>query len=353
MKFEEITSEHKDLFNQFVNHPLQSFEWGEFRKKTGVRVIRRGQMGKSEIKNAYQLTVHNGPLGFKIGYLPRGDLPKKEMLDDLKIVGKLENCVYIQLEPNVDKSQITNHKSQDWLLELENWGLRKSFHPLITKYNFILDLTKNEEELLSQMHPKTRYNIKIAQKHGVLISEDNSNIAFEKYLKLTQDTTKRQGFYAHSEDYHRKMWETLRSKKLKVESEKLGDELSAHLFTAKYKGQILTTWIIFIFKDTLYYPYGASSDEFREVMANNLMAWEVIKYGKKLNLSKFDMWGALGENPDPKDPWYGFHRFKKGYGAKLVENIGSFDLVVNPKVYSVANLADKARWFYLGLRKKI
>src|SRR5437667_9040390 len=100
------------------------------------------------------------------------------------------------------------------------------------------------------------------------------------------------------------MWETLKPKKI------------AHLFTAKYKGQVLTAWVLFVFKDTLYYPYGASSSQHREVMASNLMMWKAIRFGKKLGLKKFDMWGSLGTNPDRNDPWFGFHSFKEKYGPE-------------------------------------
>src|SRR4029079_4006527 len=107
------------------------------------------------------------------------------------------------------------------------------------------------------------------------------------------------------------MWETLKDK-----SEK---QLSAHLFIAEFEKQVLAAWILFVYDDVLYYPYGSSSNEHREVMASNLMMWEAIKFGKKLDLKKFDMWGALGPEPDEHDPWFGFHKFKQGYGSKLVE----------------------------------
>ena len=68
-------------------------------------------------------------------------------------------------------------------------------------------------------------------------------------------------------------------------------------------------------------------------MANNLTAWEAIKLGKKLDLKKFDMWGALGPNANPKDPWFGFHKFKQGYGGKLVEYTGTYDLIFNWPLY--------------------
>lgn len=314
------------------NHPLQSFEWGEFREKTGIKVIRGDR---------FQLTIHKIPhTPWNIGYLPKSLLPTKEMINELIKIGKQEKCIFIQLEPGV-------RKMEDGKWKMEELGLRPSFHPLFTKYTFILDLTKSEEELLAAMHPKTRYNIKVAQKHGVQIVEDNSNEAFETYLQLTKETTKRQKFYAHSEKYHRLMWETLRCAQGKLSK----DKLSAHLLLATYKNKTLAAWILFVLKDILYYPYGASSNEYRETMASNLTMWEAIKFGKKLGLKKFDMWGALGPNPDKNDPWYGFHRFKEGYGGDLVEFIGSYDLVINPFLYQLYKIADKVRWSLLRFRK--
>lgn len=308
-------------------HPLQAEEWGNFREKTGVKVIRA---------NNLQLTIHPIPhTKFTIGYLPRGPVPNKQMLDELRQIGKTEKCILIQLEPNAEETEKLR-------LELKNLGLVTAAHPLLTKYTFVLDLTKSEEELLKNMHPKTRYNIRVAEKKGVKITEDNSNKAFTEYLKLTKETTTRQKFYAHSERYHQLMWETL--KVLNPEG------LTAHLFEAIYNNEILVAWIIFVLGDTLYYPYGASSSNYREVMASNLMMWEVIKFGKNLGLKKFDMWGALGLNPDTKDPWYGFHRFKEGYGGKLTEFIGSYDLVINRQMYFIYKIVDKLRWAILRLK---
>ena len=115
---------------------------------------------------------------------------------------------------------------------------------------------------------KTRYNIRLAQKHEVEVKIDNSDKAFEKYLELTTETNKRQGFYSHSPKYHRLMWAHLKDK-------------IAHLLTATYKGEVISTWVLFTHDGFLYYPYGASTDKYKEVMANNLMMWEAIKFGKK------------------------------------------------------------------------
>ncbi len=315
------------------SHPLQSAEWGEFRRKTGIKVINI---------NGILITFHQIPhTPWTVGYIPKGPLPTPNMIFELKKIGKQENCIFIQLEPNVEKSQLPNYP----ITQLPN--LRLAAHPLFTKYTFILDLTQSEEELLKKMHPKTRYNIKVATKHDVKIVQDNSDKAFEDYLRLTEETIRRQKFYAHTNKYHRLMWETLRSTQGTIGA----DRLTAHLFLAKYKDQTLAAWILFAYKCTLYYPYGASSSLHRETMASNLLMWEVIKFGKKLGFKKFDMWGALSNNPDKNDPWYGFHRFKEGYGPKHVEFVGSFDLVINPILYEIYKILDKIRWTFLRIRK--
>ena len=343
MEFIEINDSNRDEFNNVVTHPLQSFEWGQFREKTGVKVIRRGLFENGELIDGFTLTIHKVPkTKFTIGYLPKGNNPTKEVLEELKKIGKENNCIFIQLEPNVIASETKQ--------SFENLGLSPSFHPLFTKYTFVLNLAKSEEELLKNLNSKTRYNIKVAQKHNVKISEDNSEKAFKEYLKLTHETTTRQKFFAHTPSYHTKMWETLKTENGKLKTE---NSLSAHLLTATYENETLATWVLFVFHDYLYYPYGASSSKFRNTMASNLIMWEAIKFGKKLDLKYFDMWGALVNPPNEKDPWFGFHKFKEGYGPSHTEFIGSYDLVINPQVYKVYKVLDKLRWVYLKIRKTI
>ena len=86
-------------------------------------------------------------------------------------------------------------------------------------------------------------------------------------------------------------------------------------------------------------------------MHSNLAMWEGILFGKKLGLKKFDMWGAMEENPDTKDPWFGFHDFKRKFGPEHVKFIGSYDLIINPVVYQAYKVADKLRWLYLRIKK--
>ncbi len=340
MSFQDIDEENAFDFNLAVNHPLQTFEWGKFRKKTGLEVYRRAVLENNKITNAYQITAHKTPnFPYLIGYFPKGDMPSKEVIEDLKEIGKKNFISFIQLEPNIYKDQ----------LSIINNQLRPSFHPLFTRYSFILDLTLPEEELLKNMHQKTRYNVRLSEKKGVKVEIDNSEKAFKEYLRLTKETTKRQKFYAHNETYHKLLWEMIGNKENAAFDP---NKLQANLLKASFNKKTLVIYILFTFKDHLYYPYGASSDEYREVMASPAAMWGAIKYGKSLGLRTFDMWGAANvPDPKPDNEYYGFHRFKQGFGAELTEFVGSFDLVINPINYRLLTVADKVRWAYLRTKK--
>jgi len=328
MIIREIIPEEKEAFDKIVTHPLQSWAWGEFREKTGLEVIRIGQFNNKQILRAFQLTIHKIPkTKFTIGYLPKAMQFDKSILQTLRDIGKQKKCIFIKIEPNLTQGE------QFFLSNGCVYG-----KPLFTKYTFQINLTKSKKELLSQMKSKTRYNVRLAKRKGVKVVEDNSLDAFNQYLELTFETTKRQGFYAHNKDYHRKMWQTLYPSGI------------AHLLKAIWKNKTLATWILFTFNNTLYYPYGASSSEHRDVMASNKIMWEAILFGKKMGCEIFDLWGSLGSNPDKNDPWYGFHRFKKGYGPRLVEFIGTFDLVLNKNLYKIYNIVDSLRWKLLKIK---
>jgi lipid II:glycine glycyltransferase (peptidoglycan interpeptide bridge formation enzyme) len=267
-----------------------------------------------------------------------------EHVKALKQVALDNNCIFIKCEPKVEKLEARNQKLEPTMRELGYVEGR----PLFTKYNFVLDVTPSEEELLASFKQKTRYNIRVAQKRGVTVEPSDSAEDFERYLELTKETTERQGFYAHSSSYHKKMWKTLSQ-----HADNPAGQLSAHLLVAKYEGVVITTWVLFRFKDTLYYPYGASTREHREVMANNLVMWEAIRLAKKWGCKYLDMWGALGPEPDKNDPWYGFHNFKAGYGARHVEYIGTWDWVARPMLYRLYTVVDKIRWVLLRTKKLV
>ena len=129
----------------------------------------------------------------------------------------------------------------------------------------------------------------------------------------------------------------------------------AKLWTATYKGQVLAAWIIFVYDGVMYYPYGASSREHREVMAPNLLLWELIKWENKKKLNAFDLWGAIGPppagGPDPKTRGMDSIDLNQVSRPNLLNLSGLIDLVIQPILYKLYCLADTVRWSVLKLLK--
>lgn len=314
----------KNTYNAVVHHPLQSWEWGAARVETGVGVIRIGEYDHDTLHNVFTMTIHPVPhIPYRIGYIPRSVLPKTELLDFLNEYGKKNNLIFIKFEPYVEKNA-GNETMKQWD------KLTISQHPLFPVWTQMLDLTKTENELLDGMKPKTRYNIRYAQKQGVVVKEQSTDEGFAVFCDLYFKTTGRQDYHGHTPSYHKIIWNHLKEK-------------IAHILIAYHEETPLAAYELLQFQDRWYYPYGGSSTEKRNLMGSNLLMWEAIRLGKKLGAHTFDMWGSLPPDYDHEDPWAGFTRFKEGYGTTFVEFVGSFDLVINPLLYPLYNLAYKIR----------
>jgi lipid II:glycine glycyltransferase (peptidoglycan interpeptide bridge formation enzyme) len=307
---------NKDLYNGTANHPLQSWEWGQARKEMGTQIVRIGEFKGDELQNVFLMTIHPIPkTPCKIGYIPRSVVPSEDVRHFLSTYGKEHNIIFIKFEPDAKesaKSQILNPKSQTKL----------SPHPLFPNWTQVLDLTASEEDLLKNMKSKTRYNIRLAARKGVTVTEESNEKGFEVFQQLYFETCARQKYYGHNKEYHQIVWNALK------------DNI-AHILVAWYEKKPLAAYELFLFNNTLYYPYGGSSEQHKNLMAANLIMWEAIRFGKKHGAESFDMWGSTGPEYDSNDPHSGFTRFKEGYGTEFVEMIGSYDLVLNPVLYKL------------------
>jgi len=303
-------------------HPLQSEDWANARKQMGIETVSL---------EGFLLTFHKIPFtDFKIGYLPRSKMPNKKILQKLYEFGKKNKTIFIKIEPNVEK--VSNNET---MKQFNNLVI--SPHPLFPAWTQILDLNKFEDELLKSFHSKTRYNIRLAEKKGVTVREESNENGFEEFSKLYFETTKRQKYFGHDYQYHKTVWNNLKNK-------------ISHILIAYYNHIPLAAYQLWYLDGVIYYVYGGTSELHRNLMASNLLMWEAIRLGKKLGAAKFDMWGSLGPNYDPNDPWSGFTRFKEGYATKFTEFVGSYDLVINPLLYKIYNTIYSLREIYLKLK---
>jgi len=314
--------------NRLPQHITQSPEWGEFKTKMGTRAVR---------VSGVQFTLHKIPFtSIFIGYAPKIN-PNKIDWEELRDVGLKENCAAIRLDcPNVAKESMEAERAERLLKKFCVPASRTTF----AKYTIFLDLTPNTAELLSQMKPKTRYNIRYAERKGICVQEESNAAGLQKFLRLQRETAERQKFLIHPDRYYEMVWNLLAPKG------------KAHILIAYYQNDPtpLTAYMFFNHQGVFYYPYGGSSSKRRNRQHSSLAMWEGIKLGKRLGCSLFDMWGATD---DKNDPWWGFTRFKLGFGGRLVEFIDSYDLVLKPRVYHGFNLAYNLFWKLVALERKV
>jgi len=300
--------------DETVNHPMQTFGWGEFRQSQGDQVIRIGFDDQETLMEGFQLFIR--PLcktQCKIGYLPKGPLPDQYQLELLRKIGRENQCIVVKLELDFPATE-----------NLHEFLLAQGCRParsVFSRNTFQIDLTLSEEELLRRMHPKTRYNIRLAQGKGVKTTIDNSEAALENFLALLEETKNRQNFYAPDPHYYRQFWNILKPSGM------------VHLIKAFRGDEVYAMAMVFVFKDKVYFPHGASTRRHRELMASNLLMWEVIRFAKQNQCAIFDAWSASNfenhhEQSAPPGRW-GADRFLLGFGARLVKLSGSYDLIFN------------------------
>ena len=361
----------RNLWNKFVaSHKVgtihQTTFWGDFQAKSRNRdkyfvVSDRGTEAMSS--NALDgLPKFGGlfirqrlPFGLSWLYCPRGpllnyknpELAKKqlqEIIEKIKPIARKEKAVFVRMDPPIEKSA-------------QNVNANLIFHPHFKRAHaeyqpentLIIDLSQSEDQILSQMKPKGRYYIKVAQKHDVKIrksaSPSKDHATFKKdiaafYALLTQ-TCKRDGFQIHSKFYYENMLEILAPQNL------------ATLYLAEYKTsesakpQIIAGIIVTHFKDTVTYYFGASVHNFRHLMAPYLLQWEALSQAKKNGFKFYDFLGIapLDKSGTPiKSHHYSrITDFKLKFGGTQISYQPAQEFVFKPLTYALIKTAKFAR----------
>ncbi len=307
------------VVSQSTGQFLQSWQWGEFQEKVAGKVFRLGVFDNKEILATATLVKKFLPMGKSYFFCPRGPIFKSTkhqtpiinfLFDEIKKIAKEEGVIFMRFEP-IEELPITDYRLPiKRTLDVE------------PKKSLILDITQTEDELLKQMHQKTRYNIRLADKKGIKIVEGDVG-DFEDLWRLLCETNSRDNFRLHGKKYYQEM--------LKLNSRFL------KLVFAQYRGEKIAVNIITTFGDTATYIHGASANENRNLMAPHLLQWHNITTAKKAGFKRYDFFGI-----DEKK-WPGVTRFKKGFGGQEIEYSGTFDLIADSGWYNIYKTVRKVR----------
>lgn len=279
---------------------LQSYFWGNILKKKGAEVLRLAVEEDGKILASASL-IHK-PLfsRWSYWYCPRGPLGSTKAINFLiaEIKKQYPRILFLRMEPQKLKR---GKKTID----------------LQPKKTLMLDLECSEEELLKDMHQKTRYNIRLAQKKGVSVVEGGIN-DFAEFWRLMKLTSVRDGFRVHQKEHYENLL--------------ANGEGVIKIFFSRHGDKNIATGLFSFWGNRATYLHGASDNKFRNVMAPYLLQWEVIKRAQAVGLKCYDFYGIDAQK------WPGVTRFKLGFGGQEANYPGTFDVVFSPCFYFIYRL---------------
>ena len=328
--YEFITEKTLPEYEAFVqSHPkgnfAQSYLWGKQKPMWQWDAIAvRGEDGA--IRGSLAVMTRKVPgIGRTLMYGCRGpvcDLDDREtfsqLLDGAKVLAKKYKSYVIKIDPDVPSSN-TAFSSM-----LQSFGFRakeggKNFEAIQPRYVFRLNVEgKTEEELLANFHQKWRYNIRLAERKGVTVRICGKEMV-PAFSDLMLTTGVRDGFVTRKPEYFAAMLDNL------------GEHARLYMAFDPNDTPIAGTLAIH-YGDKVWYLYGASSNEHRNLMPNYLLQWRMIQWAVETNCRIYDFRGVSGDVSED-NPLYGLFRFKQGVGGDFTEFVGEMDLVLSPVIY--------------------
>lgn len=333
-----VTKETEQEYTEFLeSHERcnfqQSLEWGKV-KTNWIKEVVLAEDENHKIIGSICVWIRKMPIFGNMMYSSRGpvcDIHDKKVLeqltDGIKELGKKYNSFVLRIEPDIKKDD------QEFRKIVEEIGYKikddaKDFKDEIQpRFVFRLDIKgKTEDEVLAGCHQKTRYNIRLAKRKGVVVKEGTRE-DLKDFHKIMIETGSRDGFIIRSLDYFEKMYDELAPKHMK-------------LLMAYYEDKPISGIIPIMYGNKTWYLYGASSNQHRNLMPNYLLQWEMIRQAIQNKCDIYDFRGVSGV-VDETHPQYGLYRFKKGFGAEFTEFIGEVYWPFKPLTYKLYKIAEK------------
>lgn len=319
---------------------LQSWWWGVFQQTFGRKAWRFQVLDGETVIGAMQCFNHPLPGGRQYLYAPHGPV---FLTDDISLNETIVQDVYRGLKEITKQETFAFARIEPIVKDLDPslfapLGFRevKSIQP---QDELSAVVTPEEEDMLASMHEKTRYNIRLAIKHGVrsrLIEQyDYGRRVFPMFWEMLQMTGKRQKIRLHEREYYLRMLELFMPKGV------------TKLLIAESENNVIAAHLLWVFGDTVYFLHGGSDYEHRNLMAPFLLHWEGMKLAKKLGKKYYNFGGVAPEN-QPAHPWLNLTRFKEGFvkmgtTGERFHYPGGLDLVFQPFWYTMYSAARTAR----------
>jgi lipid II:glycine glycyltransferase (peptidoglycan interpeptide bridge formation enzyme) len=314
---------------------LQSDEWAQLQAASGHTPLHfRGEGFEG---NALQYTL---PLFGNYLFIPRGPIvdasriknQESKMREELLRIAQAARAGWIRIEPQAGEALE--------ILKTIFGEARVIAAPRDTNPREILmvSLSGDVATWLDQMKPKTRYNVRLAEKHGVTVRFSRSKEDIERFIELIYATTNRKAIAPHPKDYYQNFFATL------------PDTMCA-LALAEHAGEVIAAALLVFFEGTAYYLHGGSADTKRELMAPFLLHFKAMEEAKQRGCTRYDFGGVrmLSKRDAGDTDWDGITRFKQGFAPKAETLVfpGTYDIILSPTRYALYRQSRRLR----GIRR--
>ncbi len=323
-------------------HILQTWEWGQLKASYGwepLPQIWRDDAGQVQAAAlVLQRTIRPAGLAaqLRILYVPRGPMMdwsdnhlRERVLNDLQLFARKQGAIFIKMDPDLPvgvgipgqpeaQDQRVGQQAQT---EFAQRGWKFSDDQIQFRNTVWIDLNGTEADWLARMKQKTRYNLRLAEKKGVVVrAGSSSDLPF--LYKMYAETSVRDGFVIRPESYYLKVWQTFMDANMAVP------------LIAEADGEIVAAVMVFMLAQKAWYLYGMSRQLHREKMPNYLLQWEAMRLAKSRGCVMYDLWGAPDEFNETDSMW-GVFRFKEGLGGQVVRTAGAWDYTPRPWLYNI------------------
>jgi len=299
----------------------QSIELANIKAKTGwkIRLI---------VTDLCAVTIHERfILGLgKIWYIPKGPglntvSEIKLLIETLKEFAHKNGVFIIKIEPEL----IKNDKN---MTDLSNLGLMLSRPIQANSSTVILNLSKDIDEIMTDLPQKSRYAINRAKRDGIItkLVEPNDN-NLQIMANLISQTMANKSITIRSADYYKNFWKTFTD-----------SDLGA-LFLAYDKSSPIAGAFVLVYGGKATYKDGGSTKDKTIYGASHALQWHIIEWLKSKDVKSYDLCGTPpAMEIDNKDhPHYGIGLFKTSFNKKVTDFIGAYDIIVRQPQYKVWN----------------
>ncbi len=308
---------------------LQSWDFYEFHKARGKKVVRRLAYEDGKIVGAYAGVVETAKRGkyLAIAGGPIIDWDDKKLVkavfQDIRKQGTNDGVVFVRVRPQLELSDRS-------LKLMRALGLVKAPMYLSVEYAGILDLTLPEDELLARASQGFRRKLRKAEKADITVEASTDESAIDEFCKLEALHAERQKYVAFSSDFLKKQFEAF---------SKNGEAI---IYTGRKDGEILAQNFMIFYGTEASYHYGVSSELGTKYSAAPLLHLEAMREARRRKMTRYNLWGIVGED-EKSHRFYGVSEFKRSFGCEELKYTPAHDLVLKPLPYQITKVIENVR----------